>query len=195
MNNTKTKNIRNLIFSLVLILVSFALLSFLDSNSDEMGYAISIIERSLIFAVVAVSMNLVNGFTGLFSLGQAGFMAIGAYVTAIFTIPVAKRPSVYYINGISDLIANIEIPVPVALILGGLVAAGFAALIGLPVLRLKSDYLAIATLGFAEIIRAIIASPMMDKITNGSYGLKGIPAFNNIYEVFILSFICIALMV
>ena len=194
-NNTKTKNIRNLIFSLVLILVSFALLSFLDSNSDEMGYAISIIERSLIFAVVAVSMNLVNGFTGLFSLGQAGFMAIGAYVTAIFTIPVAKRPSVYYINGISDLIANIEIPVPVALILGGLVAAGFAALIGLPVLRLKSDYLAIATLGFAEIIRAIIASPMMDKITNGSYGLKGIPAFNNIYEVFILSFICIALMV
>ena len=103
-NKTKSQNIKNLIISLLLILATFAIFYFLDSNKDEMRYAISIIERSLIFAVVAVSMNLVNGFTGLFSLGQAGFMAIGAYVTAIFTIPIAKRPSVYYINGINRFI-------------------------------------------------------------------------------------------
>lgn len=190
-----TKKIRNLIFSIILLALSFLIMFFLDTNKHEYGYAISIIERSMIFAVVAVSMNLVNGFTGLFSLGQAGFMAIGAYVTAILTIPVSKRASVYYINGISDAIATIELPIPVALIVGGLVAALFAALIGIPVLRLKSDYLAIATLGFAEIIRAIIASPMMDQITNGSYGLKSIPAFGSIYEVFLISFLCIGIMV
>lgn len=192
---TKQNKIRNSILSIILLGLTFLVMFFLDTNKHEYGYAISIIERSLIFAVVAVSMNLVNGFTGLFSLGQAGFMAIGAYVTAILTIPVSKRASVYYINGISDAIANIELPIPIALIMGGLVAALFAALIGIPVLRLKSDYLAIATLGFAEIIRAIIASPMMDKITNGSYGLKSIPAFANIYEVFLISFLCIGIMV
>lgn len=192
---TKQNKIRNSILSIILLGLTFLVMFFLDTNKHEYGYAISIIERSLIFAVVAVSMNLVNGFTGLFSLGQAGFMAIGAYVTAILTIPVSKRASVYYINGISDAIANIELPIPIALIMGGLTAALFAALIGIPVLRLKSDYLAIATLGFAEIIRAIIASPMMDKITNGSYGLKSIPAFANIYEVFLISFLCIGIMV
>ena len=106
-------------------------------------------------------------------------MAIGAYVVAIFTIPVGSRASVYYVSGISPVIANIQLPIPVALLLGGLAAAGLAALIGIPVLRLKSDYLAIATLGFSEIIRAFIAAPMFDTITNGSYGLKSIPGFPN----------------
>ena len=59
-------------------------------------------------------MNLLTGFTGLFSLGQAGFMAIGAYVVAIFTIPVGSRASVYYVSGISPVIANIQLPIPVA---------------------------------------------------------------------------------
>ena len=57
-------------------------------------------------------MNLLTGFTGLFSLGQAGFMAIGAYVVAIFTIPVGSRASVYYVSGISPVIANIQLPSP-----------------------------------------------------------------------------------
>ena len=75
------------------------------------------------------------------------------------------------------MIANIQLPIPVALLLGGLAAAAMAALIGIPVLRLKSDYLAIATLGFSEIIRAFIAAPMFDTITNGSYGLRAYRAF------------------
>ena len=122
-------------------------------------------------------------------------MAIGAYVVAIFTIPVGSRASVYYVSGISPVIANIQLPIPVALLLGGLAAAAMAALIGIPVLRLKSDYLAIATLGFSEIIRAFIAAPMFDTITNGSYGLKSIPGFPNIFAVFGLAALCIALMV
>lgn len=167
----------------------------MESNSAQHNYAISIIERSLIYAVVAVAMNLLTGFTGLFSLGQAGFMAIGAYTVAIFTIPVETRPNVYYISGISDAIANIQLPLPVALILGGIFAALLAALIGIPVLRLKSDYLAIATLGISEIIRALISAPQMDRITNGSYGLKNIPGFSNIFAPTIIAAICIGIMV
>lgn len=186
---------RNTILSLLLIAAILGACAFLDANKYSYNYAISIIERSMIYAVVAVSMNLVNGFTGLFSLGQAGFMALGAYVTAILTIPVDQRASVYYISGIHPAIANLHAPILVALILGGLVAAAFAALIGIPVLRLKSDYLAIATLGFAEIIRALISAPQLDTITNGSYGLKSIPGFSSLFQVLALTVVCIGLMV
>ena len=75
-----------------------------------------------------------------------------------------------------------------------MIEAFFALLIGIPVLILKSDYLAIATLGFAEIIRAVIASPIMDQITNGSYGLKSIPGFKNLMECFVYCIVCIILM-
>ena len=194
LNMTPEKR-RNTILSLLLIVAILGACAFLDANKYSYNYAISIIERSMIYAVVAVSMNLVNGFTGLFSLGQAGFMALGAYVTAILTIPVDQRASVYYISGIHPAIANLHAPILVALILGGLVAAAFAALIGIPVLRLKSDYLAIATLGFAEIIRALISAPQLDTITNGSYGLKSIPGFSSLFQVLALTVVCIGLMV
>lgn len=189
-----TKN-KNKVYTLIALVVLVGILAFLEANSSDYSYQISILERSAIYAVVAVSMNLLTGFTGLFSLGQAGFMAIGAYIVAIFTIPVGARESVYYVSGISPVIANIELPIPAALLVGGLAAAAIAALIGIPVLRLKSDYLAIATLGFSEIIRAFIAAPMFDTITNGSYGLKSIPGFPNIFAVFGLAALCIALMV
>ena len=194
LNMTPEKR-RNTILSLLLIAAILGACAFLDANKYSYNYAISIIERSMIYAVVAVSMNLVNGFTGLFSLGQAGFLALGAYVTAILTIPVDQRASVYYISGIHPAIANLHAPILVALVLGGLVAAAFAALIGIPVLRLKSDYLAIATLGFAEIIRALISAPQLDTITNGSYGLKSIPGFSSLFQVLALTVVCIGLMV
>ncbi len=193
--NYKEKINVNLLIYLAIIIVSSAILIYLDMNKFQYNYAISIIEKSLVYAVVALSMNIVTGFTGLFSLGQAGFMALGAYTTAILTIPVASRANVYYMNGILPVLENAVLPIPIALIIGGIVAAIFAALIGIPVLRLKSDYLAIATLGFSEIIRAVIASPMMDKITNGSYGLKSIPGFNSSLECFIYSLICIVIMI
>ena len=185
----------DLLLYLAIIVVSVIVLVFLDMNKFEYNYAISIIEKSLVYAVVALSMNIVTGFTGLFSLGQAGFMALGAYTTAILTIPANVRPNVYYMNGILPALENAVVPIPVALILGGLVAAAFAALIGIPVLKLKSDYLAIATLGFSEIIRAVIASPMMDRITNGSYGLKSIPGFKSSLECFAFSIILIIIMI
>ncbi len=192
----KKKTTRDIILTCLLIAAVCGILAYFqfDPNTSH-SYAISILERSAIYAVVAVSMNLLNGFTGLFSLGQAGFMALGAYTTAILTIPVATRQGVYYMNGIEPWIENLHLPMIPALIAGGLVAALFAALIGIPVLRLKSDYLAIATLGFAEIIRAVLAAPMMDRITNGSYGLNQIPGFKNIYQVMAIAAVCILLMV
>ena len=93
-------------------------------------------------------------------------MLIGAYTYGILTIPVAQRAAVYqYYNG--GLI-QFAMPVIPALILAGVMAAIFAFLIGLPVLRLKSDYLAIATLGFAEIIRSILQWDKLGAVTNGS---------------------------
>ena len=186
---------KNKIYTLLALLAAIGLLAFLQANRSEYSYQISIMERSAIYAVVAVSMNLLTGFTGLFSLGQAGFMAIGAYVVAILTIPVENRASVYYVDGISPAIANLSCPFWLALILAGVVAAGIAALIGIPVLRLKSDYLAIATLGFSEIIRAVISAPQLNQITNGSYGLKNIPGFPNLFVAFGLCALCILVMV
>ena len=136
-----------------------------------------VLKKGATYALVAVSMNLLNGFTGIFSLGQAGFMLLGAYTFAIFTIPEESREIVYqYYNG--GLI-RFALPVIPALVLSGLVAALFAFLVGLPVLKLKSDYLAIATLGFAEIIRAIFQWDKLGAITNGSNMLHQFPSFSS----------------
>ena len=137
----------------------------------------TVLKKGATYALVAVSMNLLNGFTGIFSLGQAGFMLVGAYVYGIFTIPVVSRMDVYqYYNG---GLVQFTLPVFAAMLLAGLAAAFFAFLIGLPVLRLKSDYLAIATLGFAEIIRALFQWDKLGPVTNGSNMLRLFPTFND----------------
>ena len=195
----------------ILSLITIALLSYgltlLEENRFAQGMLYSVMQKSAILAIAAVSMNLLNGFTGLFSLGQAGFMALGAYTTAILTIPTGKIEGVYYLDGISSGImafrtfldgapAWLQTAYPfLALIAGGLVAAAFAAIIGIPILRLKSDYLAIATLGFSEIVRALIASPQLNLVTNGSYGLKSIPKLGSIVTTFAIAAVCIGAIV
>ena len=147
------ENKRGTIITAIIIIAVFLFVAIAEKIAPaSWSMLFMVLKKGSIYALIAVSMNLLNGFTGLFSLGQAGFMLLGAYTYGIFTIPAADRASVYqYFDG---GIIQFTIPVPVALILAGLVAAAFAFLIGLPVLRLKSDYLAIATLGFAEILRA-----------------------------------------
>ena len=155
----------------------------------------TVLQLGAIYALLAVSMNLCNGFTGLFSLGQAGFMTLGAYTYAIFTIPTAARPGVYYLYGVADWLADLHLPIIAALLAAGVVGALFAALIGAPVLKLKSDYLAIATLGFAEVVRIVVASSPLNRITNGSLGLTKIPGFSSYYGIFIVVAVCITLIV
>ena len=114
--------------------------------------------------ILAASLNLINGYTGQFSLGHAGFMAVGAYVAVICT-------------------ANFHLPFLVAL-LAGAAAAGFIGfLIGLPTLRLQGDYLAIATLGLGEIVRIVI---MNIDYVGGAAGFKGIPHNTNFAWVFFI---------
>ncbi|NLF34413.1 MAG: branched-chain amino acid ABC transporter permease [Clostridiales bacterium] len=171
----KKKN--KLILPVIIWAACIALLYILDRTLPSGHMLFIVLKKGAIYALVAVSMNLLNGFTGLFSLGQAGFMLIGAYTYAIFTIPVEAKGRVYQYY---DCIVNFSLPVVVALILAGLFAAVFAWLIGLPVLRLKSDYLAIATLGFAEIIKAVFLWKPLGPITNGSNLLKNFPTFNSL---------------
>jgi len=129
--------------------------------------------------VLAVSLNLVNGFTGQFSIGHAGFMALGAYASAMFTLKLGQ-----------PMVASfVAVPAPVAegvallfaLVAGGLVAAAAGWLVGLPSLRLRGDYLAIVTLGFGEIIRVLLLN--IDAI-GGARGLPGIPAYANFFWVY-----------
>ena len=168
---------RNLLLSLILAAVCIAFLLYVDKFQHYSMLA-SVLKKGAIYSLVAVSLNLLNGFTGLFSLGQAGFMMIGAYTYAILTIPVASRASVYqYFDG---GVVQFCLPMIVGLLLAGVVPALFAYLIGLPVLKLKSDYLAIATLGFAEIMRAIIQWKVAGPLTNGSNLLRKYTNFHDI---------------
>lgn len=166
-----------------LLIIAFAIIIILlDTETIGDDYVRRILNLGAIYAIVSVSMNLVNGFTGLFSLGQAGFMAIGAFTVAVFTVPVELREAIFYIVPQSPLVANVELPFFVALIIGGLLAALVSILIGMPVLRLKSDYLAIATLGFSEIIRIIFTN--MKTITNGALGINRIPGIPTMWVTF-----------
>ena len=192
-NNLQKQKVTDWAISAGLLVFVFALVFVLEQVLPRTSMLFTVLKKGAIYALVAVSMNLLNGFTGLFSLGQAGFMMIGAYTYAVFTIPVALRPAVYqYFDGGAIQFA---IPVFAALLLAGLVAAAFAFLIGLPVLHLKSDYLAIATLGFAEIMRALFQWDKLGVITNGSNLLRKYPVFRSTLFPFFVSGICIALIV
>lgn len=122
-------------------------------------YIFSIIVTICVNIILAASLNLVTGFTGQFSLGHAGFMAVGAYTCALICI--------YLGPVIGDVPAFL-----LGMLAGATAAALIGALVGLPTLRLRGDYLAIATLGMAEIIRVIMLNL---PITNGAAGLSGIP--------------------
>ena len=189
----KEQQKRQNIISLITVLAFLVLVFVLDQvikPTDRMSMLLTVLQKGSVYALAAVSMNLLNGFTGLFSLGHAGFMLIGAYTYAIFSIPSTARDTVYqYFNAavrisFPELLGNALGPVgavlgvAVSVLLAGLVAALFAYLIGLPVLRLKSDYLAIATLGFAEIIRAIFQWKKLGPLTNGSNLLKSFARIN-----------------
>ncbi len=185
------------VIAVVLLAALYVLLFLLDNVLPQNSFTlmlIPVLKKGAIYSLICVSMNLLNGFTGLFSLGQAGFMLIGAYAYAIFSIPKAQHEAVYqYFHGgvirfsIPEALQSVLgadlgafLGAVICIIIAGLFAAGFAALIGIPVLRLKSDYLAIATLGFAEIIRAVFQWDGLGVVTNGSNLLRKYTSFSDI---------------
>ena len=201
--NEKKAGTLRCLFAILILLLLVILLENISSWIPGMpaifaptSQLFTVLKKGAVYSLVAVSMNLLNGFTGLFSLGQAGFMLLGAYTYAILTVPMAAKDQVYYLYGGSAVkfslvdafqslfgsagfggAVSMICAVLVGIVCAGLVAALFAALIGTPVLRLKSDYLAIATLGFAEILRAIFQWQTLGPITNGANMLKSFPTF------------------
>jgi branched-chain amino acid transport system permease protein len=158
----------------LLVVVDVALTRYLSP------YLLQIVVLCGINVILAVSLNLINGFTGQFSIGHAGFMALGAYGSAMFSLGVGR--------GWVSALQAAGAPAPLAaapallmaLLLGGLLAALAGYLVGLPSLRLRGDYLAIVTLGFGEIIRVLILN--IDAV-GGARGLPGIPGWANVFWV------------
>lgn len=136
-------------------------------------YQIYIAKLIFINIILALSLNLIYGYTGLFSLGHAGFIAIGAYVSALCVLPPAQKEMMWILEPIIWPFSDMLTPFWVSVLAGGLIAGIFAFFIAVPVLRLGDDYLGMATLAFAEIIRVLIVNAT--PVTNGSLGLKGIP--------------------
>ena len=167
----KKKN-NNIIKTIIFIIIAFVPTFLLATFGNSFRQYQELIVPMCVNIMLAVSLNLVTGFLGELSLGHAGFMSIGAYTGALITM------------NLSDTMPP-ALAFTLAIICGGIVAALFGFLIGVPVLRLRGDYLAIVTLGFGEIIKSIInvLGP-----TGGAKGLRSIPTYST-YENFIVPFI------
>jgi branched-chain amino acid transport system permease protein len=179
----KTKN-RLTVISLLAIVAFVAI-----ADKTFSSFSLRIFNLCGIYIILALSLNLINGFTGLFSLGHAGFMALGAYTSALLTMSPAQKEMNFFLAPIIAPLANIQLPFIPALIAAGLVAGLAGFLIGAPALRLRDDYLAIATLGFSEIIRVVLTN--LQTITNGALGLKGLPRYSTTYMIWGVAFITI----
>ena len=149
-------------------------------------YHLDVLTGIGINVILAVSLNLVNGYTGQFSLGHAGFMSVGAYLAA--AVSMFAGPHLLGEDGGTALQQGLLFLG--ALLVGGLSAAFAGLLVGVPSLRLKGDYLALVTLGFGEIIRVTFQNV---EILGGALGMNGIPAYTNIFWV--LAFVAIAVFV
>lgn len=164
----------------VLVVILFVVLLVLIDSGTLNRYNTTIITNLCINVILAVSLNLVTGILGQLVLGHAGFMLAGAYAAALFT---------------KNIGLPLSISLPIGLVLGGLLAAVFGVVIGIPALRLRGDYLAIITLGFGEIIRVVSINL---KITNGAMGLGGIGSLqsrDNPAGMFIYAFVIAALLI
>lgn len=168
------------------IIPVFAILLFAVLNSVFESvldpYVQTVAIYCLINVILAVSLNLVNGFTGQFSIGHAGFMAVGAYLSAYLTMTFPN----YLASGDSGFLFQLQFFINV--VAGGLLAAVAGFVVGLPSLKLKGDYLAIVTLGFGEIIRVILLNM---PAVGGARGMYGIPKIANFFWVASWTFVTV----
>ncbi len=168
------------------IIILFGILTPVFESALD-AYVQTIFIYCLINVVLSVSLNLVNGFTGQFSIGHAGFMAVGAYASAYVTMTYPSYlGGVMGAGGAEGILLQIQFFINV--LLGGFVAAFAGWAVGLPSLKLKGDYLAIVTLGFGEIIRVILLNT---EAVGGARGMYGIPKIANFFWVSSWAFICI----
>lgn len=171
------KVLKSYIINTAAIVLIFVVLTMLTNMGIINKYFQGILMLICINVILATSLNMTTGVLGQIALGHAGFMSIGAYCAAIFSKTI---------TGIPDNLCFI-----LSLIVGGVIAAIFGILVGIPALRLKGDYLAIITLGFGEIIRVIIENI---KITGGAQGLRSIPKLANFTTVFWITIFVICIL-
>lgn len=171
--NTK-KTLQNYMINFICVIGVYTIIYLLIKNGIINAYYESVIIFICINIILATSLNLTTGFLGQLAIGHAGFVAVGAYSSALFTKAV-----------------NLPYEFPMALLIGGGVAALFGIAIGIPALRLRGDYLAIITLAFSEMIRVFILNA---KFTGGARGLSGIPLLSNFTNVFITTVIVITIL-
>lgn len=153
------KTTKNNMFTLAMCFIAFGVVTTMIMTGNASRHMKSLLVPICINIILTVSLNLVIGFLGELSLGHAGFMSVGAYTGCLF--------SIYFEEMLPSMVRF-----PLAILFGGICAAVFGIIVGIPVLRLKGDYLAIVTLAFGEILRSIIINL---EFTGGASGLKGTP--------------------
>jgi branched-chain amino acid transport system permease protein len=157
------------------------------SDANLNPYILSIIQFIGLNIILAVSLNVTNGFIGLFSLGHPAFMTIGGYVTAILVIPAERKAAL--LPDLPSFLAAQEWSFLPALVAGGSVAALVALIVGFPVLRLRGHYLAVATLGLIFIVQSFAVN--MRGVTRGALGLSGLPELTNLWWVYLFCLVTI----
>lgn len=177
MYTAEKKTISTLITSLFLIVVFFGLLALVNYGTSS--YIQRIVIGLGISIILVVSLNLSSGFTGVFSLGHVGFMAIGAYTAAILTLPLSLKLA--YLPDLPTWLENTQLSFLPATIIGGIIAMLVALLIGFSIMRLTGPYVSVATMGFMVIVNVILVN--WDSVTRGSRTFSGVPAYTNLWWV------------
>ena len=145
------------------------------------GYFTGLVNTFGIYIILVASLNLVNGFSGIFSMGHAAFMAIGAYISAFCTLnPAIKRS---FLPGMPEFVKSIQMPMLPAMFVAGFAAMLIALVVGGCVLRMKGHYLSVATLGLIIIVRSVLDNA--GRYTNGARGITGLPNYANTLTIFI----------
>ena len=184
---TLSTPVRYLINAVLFVLMLVIGTSMIDGGMIS-RYQSTVLQQVGIYIIMAVSLNVATGYLGQLPLGHAGFMSVGGYSCAIFIMRMSPVLGV----GPRDFVLGTPettIPFILGVIFGGVVAAISGIIIGIPALRLKGDYLAIITLGFAEIIRVVmlnIDDVLHMDLTGGANGLTGIPKYTNFLNVFVV---------
>jgi branched-chain amino acid transport system permease protein len=168
-------NKQNILYVIGLVAIYGIIQLLITVNIINQYYQVNLV-MICVNIILAVSLNLVTGFTGQLSLGHAGFMAIGAYVSAVITMAMPEH----------------QLSLFVGIFAGAIIASLVGLIIGIPILRLKGDYLAIATLGFGEIIKILILN--IDYV-GGAAGLTGIPQYTDWTWLFVFTVLAVVIIV
>lgn len=173
----------NLFRFVVYILIPLIII--ISVSFDQTNYYTGLVNQFGIYIILVASLNLVNGFSGIFSMGHAAFMAIGAYIAAYCTVSPSIKAN--FLPGLPAFIQNLQLPMPVGMLMGGLAACLVSLVVGFCVLRMKGHYLSVATLGLIVIVRSVLDNA--DAYTNGARGLTGLPAHATTWTIFITALV------